>query len=217
MQTDLFVSYLNKQLLNHILWYPDPESVGVDVFNMSWTKLKFYALPPFSLVGKSIFKIIQEKVSGIMVIPWWPTQNWFPIMTVACGLTYHSPTEESHIETTASREQVTSTVPQTPASSHTFIRKGMGNQGLQEEVMDISLMERHSNISLWRDTQTVEKLLLPRRCWSPWYRCEECARFFSMICISKDVGTVVFAQPEMHFLVLSWMRGCQATLSYLDI
>ena len=70
---------------------------------MSWTKLKFYALPPFSLVGKSIFKIVQEKVSGIMVIPWWPTQNWFPIMTVACGLPYHSPTEESHIDTTASR------------------------------------------------------------------------------------------------------------------
>ena len=57
--------------------------------------------------------------------------------TVACGLTYHSPTEESYIDTTTPREQVTSIVPQTPASSHTFIRKAMGNQGIREEVMNI--------------------------------------------------------------------------------
>ena len=67
---DLFASYLNKQLSNYVSWHHDPESVGVDVFNMSCTKLKFYAFLPFSLVGKSISKIIEEKASGIMVIPW---------------------------------------------------------------------------------------------------------------------------------------------------
>ena len=66
---------------------------------------------------------------------------------VACGLPYRSLTEESHIDTTAPREQVTSTVPQTPACSHTFIREAMGNQGLQEEVMDITCLS-------WRDTRT---------------------------------------------------------------
>ena len=59
--------------------------------------------------------------------------------TVACGLLYHSPAEESHIGTTAPREQVTSTVPQTPASNHTFIRKTMGNRGLQEEIWTSSV------------------------------------------------------------------------------
>ena len=63
---------------------------------------------------------------------------------VACGLPYHSPAEESHIDTTAPREQVTSTVLQTPASSHTFIRKAMGNRDLQEEVMNIICLS-------WRD------------------------------------------------------------------
>ena len=57
--------------------------------------------------------------------------------TVACGLPYHSLAEESHIDTTSPQQQVTSTVPQTPASSLTFIRKAMGNRGLQEEIMDI--------------------------------------------------------------------------------
>ena len=78
---ELFASYLNKQLSNYVSWHHDPESVGVDVFKMSCTKLKFYAFLPFSLVGKSISKIIEEKASGIMVIPWWPTQNLFPMMT----------------------------------------------------------------------------------------------------------------------------------------
>ena len=60
-------------LSNYVSWPPDPETVGVDVFNTSWAKLKFYTFSPSSLVAKSISKIIQEKVSGIMVIPWWPT------------------------------------------------------------------------------------------------------------------------------------------------
>ena len=77
---DLFASYLNMQLSNYVSWHPDPEYVAVDAFNMPWIKLKFHAFPLFSLVGKLISKIIQEKASGIMVIPWWPTPNWFPIM-----------------------------------------------------------------------------------------------------------------------------------------
>ena len=54
-----------------------------------------------------------------MVIPWWPTQNWFPIMWTIPSFS----AEESHIDTTALREQITSTVSQTPA----FIRNAMGD------------------------------------------------------------------------------------------
>ena len=75
------------------------------------------------------------------------TQNWFLIMTVTCGLPYHSPAEESHIDTTSPQEQVTSTIPQTPASSYMFVRKAMGNCSLQEELMDIICLS-------WRDTMT---------------------------------------------------------------
>ena len=47
---------------------------------MSWTNLNFYAFPPFSLIGAVLAKIRQEQGSGIMVIPWWKTQVWFPMM-----------------------------------------------------------------------------------------------------------------------------------------
>ena len=67
--------------------------------------------------------------------------------TIACELPYHSLAEEGHTDTTAPREQITSTVSQTAASSHTFIREAMGNRGLQEEIMDIICLS-------WRDTTT---------------------------------------------------------------
>ena len=146
---DLFASYLNKQLSNYVSWHPDPESVEVDAFSLSWTKLKVYAFPPFRPVGKSISKVshsgesVRSHVDSMVGNPKLVLNN----DTVACGLPYHSPKEECHIDTTAPREQATSTVPQTPASSHTFIREAVGNQGLQEKVMDIICLS-------WRDTTT---------------------------------------------------------------
>ena len=47
------------------------------------------------------------------------------------------PQKKATFDTTVPREQVTSTVCQTPASSHTFIRKVMGNRSPQEEVIAI--------------------------------------------------------------------------------
>ena len=99
--------------------------------HMSLTKLKFFIFPPFSLVAKSISKTIQEKLSGIMVIPWWPTRNWFHNNdAVTCRLTHLFPQKKSRIDTTTSLEQITSTVPQSTTSSHTFIRGAMGDRNL---------------------------------------------------------------------------------------
>ena len=46
----------------------------------SWSELKFYAFPPFSLIQAAIAKVRKERCSGIMIIPWWKTQFWFPMM-----------------------------------------------------------------------------------------------------------------------------------------
>ena len=99
--------------------------------HMSLTILEFFIFPPFSLIAKSISKTIQEKLSGIMMISWWPTRNWFHNNdAVACRLTHFFPQKKSRNGTTTSLEQITSTVPQRTASSHTFIRGAMGDQNL---------------------------------------------------------------------------------------
>ena len=144
---DLFASYLNKKLSNYVSWHPEPESVGVDAFNMSWTKLKFYTFPSFSLVAKSIPKIIQKKASGIMVIPWWPTQNWFSIMTQSLvDYPIILPKKKATL-TLPLHENKSHPLFRTLVSRHKFIRKAMGNRDLQEEVMAIICLS-------WRDPTT---------------------------------------------------------------
>ena len=139
---------------------------------------------------------------------------------VACGLLYHSLTEGSHIATTAPREQVTSTIPQTPACSHTFIREVMGNQVLQEEVMDIICLS-------WRDTRTSRSEWVLRQ-WKN-YCCQRGVD--PLATVVKNVLDFLHGMykrgcryrgncaARSHFLVQLCldMRGCQTALSYLDI
>ena len=78
---DLFASYLNRQMDKYVSWQPDPYSFAVDAFSISWSEYtNVYAFPPFSLVGPVLTKLRQGKVTGIIVIPYWTTQYWFPMM-----------------------------------------------------------------------------------------------------------------------------------------
>ena len=77
---DLFASRLNHQIDQYVSWQLDPYSVTVDAFTISWTNRKLYAHPFFILVGATLSKIIKDKLTGIMIIPEWPTQYWYPIM-----------------------------------------------------------------------------------------------------------------------------------------
>ena len=76
---DLFASNLNAKCANYVSWKPDPAALQIDAFTIKWTNLKFYAFPPFNLVLKTLGKINQDKVSGIIVVPYWPGQAWFPL------------------------------------------------------------------------------------------------------------------------------------------
>ena len=79
-ETEIFASHLNYQIPTDVSWNPDKNAYAIDAFSMSWANLKFYAFPPFSLIGTSISKIRREMAVGITIIPWWVTQFWFPMM-----------------------------------------------------------------------------------------------------------------------------------------
>lgn len=66
---------------------------GLLTRSLSWKDLKFYAFPPFSMILKTIQKIISDKAEGIVVIPYWPTQAWFPLFNRICQseIIYFSP------------------------------------------------------------------------------------------------------------------------------
>ena len=80
VEIDLFAIYSNKQIPRYVLWHPVPFSYAVDAFNLNWKNLNFCALSSFNLTGKLVSKIIREQALGIMIIPHWPTQNWFPLL-----------------------------------------------------------------------------------------------------------------------------------------
>ena len=76
---DLFASRTNTQCSKFISWKPDPEAWAVDAFTVSWKRLSFYAFPPFALIGRVLQKIINDEAEGILVVPNWPSQPWFPV------------------------------------------------------------------------------------------------------------------------------------------
>ena len=77
---DLFASRLNNQLHKYVAWQPDPEAFAIDAFSLDWGRYQFYAFPPFCLIGRCLQKIKQDQAEGVIVVPNWPTQAWYPIL-----------------------------------------------------------------------------------------------------------------------------------------
>lgn len=55
---DLFATRSNKKCKIFYSRYPDPEATTVNAFTVSWKNKKFYAFPPFSLILRTLRKII---------------------------------------------------------------------------------------------------------------------------------------------------------------
>ena len=77
---DLFALRINYQVKPFISYHPDPEALAVNAFNISWRDYKFYAFPPFSIISQVLQKIQREKSEGLVLIPKWPTQTWWPVV-----------------------------------------------------------------------------------------------------------------------------------------
>ena len=77
-EIDLFASRLNAKHTKYASWKPDPYATFVDSFLAKWTRFKFYAFPPFSMVMKTVAKVETDVATGVLVCPVWPTQAWYP-------------------------------------------------------------------------------------------------------------------------------------------
>ena len=76
---DLFASRLIKQLDTYVSWFPDPKVVTSDALSICWSNYKPYIFPPFSLIGRILQMLEDDKVrKAIIIIPMWVTQAWFP-------------------------------------------------------------------------------------------------------------------------------------------
>lgn len=78
-EIDLFASRLNYKCKKFVSWTRDPEAYAIDAFTTSWKPYFFYAFPTFCLLLRVLQKIHHENATGIVVVPFWPSQVWFPL------------------------------------------------------------------------------------------------------------------------------------------
>ena len=75
---DLFATRLNYQYQKYVSYRPDPGAFKVNAFDVNWLQFNWYAFPPFSLIPRILRKVNREKSTGILAIPFWLSQPWFP-------------------------------------------------------------------------------------------------------------------------------------------
>ena len=79
-EIDLFASRLNRQFPRYVSYKPDLDAEAVNAFTMSWSDVTFCAFPPFCIIPSVLQKIIKDRARGILVVPDWPSQPWYPIL-----------------------------------------------------------------------------------------------------------------------------------------
>ena len=77
---DLFASRLSAQLPRYVSVRPDPIAVEIDAFSLCWKDKTFYAFTPFSIIAQVLQKVQQDQGTGILVVPDWPSQVWYPVI-----------------------------------------------------------------------------------------------------------------------------------------
>lgn len=80
-EIDLFATRSNSKCSIYASWHRDPDAKYIDAFTIDWSKLFFYAFPPFALILRTINKIIKDNARGIIIVPDWPSQPWYPLFT----------------------------------------------------------------------------------------------------------------------------------------
>lgn len=80
---DIFASRLTAKCARYISWFPEPGAEAVDAFTLKWSEY-FYAFPPFSLISRVLKKIIHDNAIGILVVPNWKHQSWYPVFRRLC-------------------------------------------------------------------------------------------------------------------------------------
>ena len=79
-QIDLFANRTNSQLPRFYSWTPDPFAEATDTFLQQWNKKNFWANPPWILIPRILSKVVREKTTMTLLVPFWESAPWFPML-----------------------------------------------------------------------------------------------------------------------------------------
>ena len=51
----------------------------LDGFSVSWKRQSLFLNPPWSAIPRVLHKIQEDRAQGVLVIPFWPSQAWWPL------------------------------------------------------------------------------------------------------------------------------------------
>ena len=92
---DLFASEKNKKVSTFISYVPEIGAIAVNAFSICWKYNLHYAFPPFSLLGRVIQKMCEDRAELILVAPLFSSQPWFPpMLKQICGPSFVLPKTE---------------------------------------------------------------------------------------------------------------------------
>ena len=70
---DLFASRINAQVPTYVSWKPDPSASYINAFTVNWENRSLYAFPPFSIIGRVLRKLQEDRATLLTILPLWPT------------------------------------------------------------------------------------------------------------------------------------------------
>ena len=79
-EIDMFASHSNNQLDRYVSREFDLGAEGTDALAMSWHDVNGYFFPPFSCLSRVLRKVQEERPTGVIIVPEWPTQPWYPLV-----------------------------------------------------------------------------------------------------------------------------------------
>ena len=113
--------------------------MAINAFSISWKPYVFYAFPPFSIIPKVLQKIQAEEATGLLVVPCWPTQPWWPLVM---RLLVQKPLvlpKKKHLISASTARIGASTAPEAHTSDMPLVRKSLEGRGLSESATSLIL------------------------------------------------------------------------------
>ena len=75
---DLFATNINTQIGKYAIFRPDSRAMYIVIFSINWTETKFYAFSLISVIPRVLSEVKRDSAEGIIVVPYWRTQVWYP-------------------------------------------------------------------------------------------------------------------------------------------
>ena len=82
---DRFADANNTKLVKFNSKFWSPNTSGVDAFAYSWREENNWLVPPPSLISKCIKYLQYERVNATLVVPFWPSAVFWPLIVNADG------------------------------------------------------------------------------------------------------------------------------------